>query len=91
MELKKSPDKDKPNPEILVFISSRESVCDECHENLSEKAWITLNSPTCMIRFLVLSSILEPSVAGFLTKMKLIQTFILFLLLPSRGNDCNNP
>jgi hypothetical protein len=43
MDQKKSPDKDNPNPEILVFISSRESVCDECHENLGEKAWITLN------------------------------------------------
>ena len=43
MDPKKSSDKDTPNPEILVFISSRESVCDECHENLGEKAWITLN------------------------------------------------
>lgn len=38
-----SQDRSIPNSEILVFISSRESVCDECHENLGEKAWITLN------------------------------------------------
>jgi hypothetical protein len=43
MDQKKSPEKNTPNPEILVFISSRESVCAECHENLGEKAWITLN------------------------------------------------
>ena len=28
--------------EIKVFISHRESTCDECHEELSRKAWITL-------------------------------------------------
>lgn len=28
--------------ELKVFISSRESVCDECHENLGSGAWITL-------------------------------------------------
>ena len=28
--------------EIRVFISHRESVCDECHEELGGKAWITL-------------------------------------------------
>src|SRR2546426_9835949 len=28
--------------EIKVFISHRESVCDECHEELGKKAWITL-------------------------------------------------
>src|SRR3989449_7109419 len=28
--------------EIKVFISHRESVCDECHEELGRKAWITL-------------------------------------------------
>src|SRR2546421_10547599 len=28
--------------EIRVFISHRESVCDECHEELGKKAWITL-------------------------------------------------
>jgi hypothetical protein len=28
--------------EIAVFITSRESVCDECHENLGRKAWIQL-------------------------------------------------
>ncbi|HUI91089.1 MAG TPA: DUF2293 domain-containing protein [Chitinivibrionales bacterium] len=29
--------------EIKVFISSRESVCGECGENLGTKAWITLD------------------------------------------------
>lgn len=28
--------------ELKVFISSRESVCDECHEELGRGAWITL-------------------------------------------------
>ena len=28
--------------ELKVFISTRESVCDECDENLGTKAWITL-------------------------------------------------
>ena len=28
--------------DIKVFISSRESCCEECHENLGRKAWITL-------------------------------------------------
>ncbi len=28
--------------EIKVFISSRDSTCAECHENLGHKAWITL-------------------------------------------------
>jgi hypothetical protein len=28
--------------EIKVFISSRESSCDECGEELASKAWITL-------------------------------------------------
>ncbi|HKV42043.1 MAG TPA: DUF2293 domain-containing protein, partial [Blastocatellia bacterium] len=28
--------------ELKVFISNRESVCDECGENLGSKAWITL-------------------------------------------------
>ena len=28
--------------EIKVFISHRESVCDECHEELGKTAWITL-------------------------------------------------
>ncbi len=32
----------KPNEELKVFISSRESVCSECGENLGAKAWITL-------------------------------------------------
>ena len=30
--------------EIAVFITSRESICDECHENLGRKAWIQLNT-----------------------------------------------
>lgn len=29
--------------EIKVFITSRESACDECGEDLGHKAWITLN------------------------------------------------
>lgn len=29
--------------ELKVFISSRDSVCDECGENLGHRAWITLN------------------------------------------------
>ena len=28
--------------DIKVFISSRESCCEECHENLGRKAWVTL-------------------------------------------------
>src|SRR5215470_2971111 len=28
--------------ELKVFISSRESTCDECKEHLGSKAWITL-------------------------------------------------
>jgi len=28
--------------DLKVFISSRESTCDECHEELGRKAWITL-------------------------------------------------
>src|SRR6266704_3933282 len=28
--------------EIKVFISNRDSICDECHEDLGRKAWITL-------------------------------------------------
>jgi len=28
--------------DIKVFISGRESCCEECHENLGRKAWITL-------------------------------------------------
>lgn len=34
-----------PKPEkeeIKVFISNRDSTCDECHEDLGKKAWITL-------------------------------------------------
>jgi hypothetical protein len=34
---------DKPE-ELKVFISNRESVCDECSENLGSQAWIFLNS-----------------------------------------------
>ena len=30
------------NEELKVFISSRESICGECGENLGSKAWITL-------------------------------------------------
>src|SRR5258706_4753008 len=30
------------NDEIKVFISNRDSTCDECHEDLGKKAWITL-------------------------------------------------
>ncbi|ODS31946.1 MAG: hypothetical protein SCARUB_02919 [Candidatus Scalindua rubra] len=29
--------------EIKVFISSKESTCDECSESLGRHAWITLN------------------------------------------------
>jgi hypothetical protein len=34
----------KPNPteELKIFISTRESTCGECGENLGSKAWITL-------------------------------------------------
>jgi hypothetical protein len=32
----------KQSDPLKVFISSRESVCDECGENLGHKAWITL-------------------------------------------------
>lgn len=31
-----------PIVELKVFISNRESICDECKENLGSKAWITL-------------------------------------------------
>jgi hypothetical protein len=31
------------NEELRVFISTRESKCDECKEDLGSKAWITLN------------------------------------------------
>jgi hypothetical protein len=30
------------NRELKVFISTRESICDECGENLGSRAWITL-------------------------------------------------
>jgi hypothetical protein len=29
---------------LTVFISSRDSICEECGENLGHKAWITLNA-----------------------------------------------
>lgn len=29
--------------ELKIFISNRDSTCDECHENLGRGAWITLN------------------------------------------------
>src|SRR5438874_3836020 len=32
----------KEKEELKVFISSRESICGECGENLGSKAWITL-------------------------------------------------
>ena len=32
----------KENQEFKVFISTRESICGECGENLGSKAWITL-------------------------------------------------
>lgn len=28
--------------DLKVFISNRDSTCDECHEQLGRKAWITL-------------------------------------------------
>jgi hypothetical protein len=31
-----------PTEPLKVFITSRDSVCDECHEELGRKAWITL-------------------------------------------------
>ena len=34
--------KGKATPELKVFISSRESTCSECGENLGRQAWITL-------------------------------------------------
>lgn len=40
--MKKEPQKHKY--EITVFISGRESVCDECGEELGTSAWITLDS-----------------------------------------------
>jgi len=33
----------KENQETKVFISSRESKCEECGEELGRKAWITLD------------------------------------------------
>src|SRR5881409_2485110 len=34
--------KEKTGTDFKVFISTRESTCDECGENLGSKAWITL-------------------------------------------------
>jgi hypothetical protein len=34
--------KDKASPDFKVFISTRESTCGECGENLGSHAWITL-------------------------------------------------
>lgn len=34
--------KPQRNEELKVFISTRESICDECGENLGSRAWITL-------------------------------------------------
>lgn len=39
----KSVRQEKRESEILVFISRRESTCDECKEELGHGAWITLN------------------------------------------------
>ncbi|MCI0447154.1 DUF2293 domain-containing protein [bacterium] len=33
----------KKTDDLKVFISHRESICGECHENLGSKAWITLD------------------------------------------------
>jgi hypothetical protein len=33
----------KQTDDLKVFITNRESTCDECGENLGRKAWITLN------------------------------------------------
>jgi hypothetical protein len=33
----------KEHTDIKVFITSKETTCDECMENLGSKAWITLN------------------------------------------------
>ena len=43
MEAKSKKQPTKPEKEeIKVFISNRSSTCDECHEDLGRKAWITL-------------------------------------------------
>lgn len=39
----KSVRKEKKESELLVFISRRDSTCDECREELGHGAWITLN------------------------------------------------
>jgi hypothetical protein len=36
------PKQPKQDDDLKVFISTRESKCDECGENLGSKAWITL-------------------------------------------------
>ena len=33
----------KQSPDLTVFITTRESSCDECGEELGRHAWITLN------------------------------------------------
>ena len=33
----------KKSPDLTIFISSRDSTCDECGEHLGRKAWITLD------------------------------------------------
>ena len=39
----KSMRQEKRKSELLVFISRRDSTCDECKEELGHGAWITLN------------------------------------------------
>ena len=46
---------DKPD-EIKVFISNRESKCDDCGEELGRKAWITLERDKARYVFLVPTS-----------------------------------
>ena len=41
--MKKKSTQVKKVEDIKVFISTRDSSCDECGENLGKKAWITLN------------------------------------------------
>lgn len=35
---------DRPSAELKVFIATRESKCDECHEELGSRAWIVLGA-----------------------------------------------
>lgn len=39
----KSGRQEKRESELLVFISGKDSICDECKEELGHGAWITLN------------------------------------------------